>query len=147
VTLHNPAPIEIDCRQCVLCGLQIDLHRMVDDGDGPQFFCIEAAALAERLLVGKFENTNGRPFALGWNLGIDFALKHLTLADAADTPDAEDAPPIVPAEREPAPYRPAASTVAAFKFVVSLGNAEHLARWLRDHPRDAPFMFKLLEAQ
>jgi hypothetical protein len=32
-------PIEIDPRPCELCGLTIDRHEMVDDGEGPVFFC------------------------------------------------------------------------------------------------------------
>jgi hypothetical protein len=31
--------LEIDPRPCQLCGLTIDRHDMVDDGDGPVFFC------------------------------------------------------------------------------------------------------------
>jgi hypothetical protein len=36
-----PEPIEIDPRPCQLCGLTIDHHEMVDDGEGPEFFCAE----------------------------------------------------------------------------------------------------------
>jgi hypothetical protein len=44
---------------------------------------------------------------------------------------------------EPPPMRPerrrdpAESTIAAFKYVLSLGDAEYLAKWLRDHSDDA----------
>jgi hypothetical protein len=144
VTLHDPDLIEIDCRPCALCGLQIDLHRMVDSGEGPEHFCFEAAETVGYLVARKYTSTNGRPFALGFNAGLDFAIRHLVLQEAASM---VEAPPIVPADREPAPYRTPRATVDAFKFVVSLANAGHLARWLRDHPRDAPFLLKLLEAQ
>jgi hypothetical protein len=36
---REPEPIEIDPRPCQLCGLTIDRHEMVDDGEGPEFFC------------------------------------------------------------------------------------------------------------
>lgn len=36
------------------------------------------------------------------------------------------------------------STIDAFKYVVSLGDAEYLARWLRDHSDVAPTLLKQL---
>lgn len=36
---REPDPIAIDPRPCGLCGLTIDRHEMVDDGEGPEFFC------------------------------------------------------------------------------------------------------------
>ncbi|HEY5036067.1 MAG TPA: hypothetical protein VII74_02920, partial [Chthoniobacterales bacterium] len=36
----EPDPIEIDPRPCTVCGLKIDRHEMVDDGEGPEFFCL-----------------------------------------------------------------------------------------------------------
>jgi hypothetical protein len=41
--------------------------------------------------------------------------------------------------------QPASSTIAAFKYVVALGNAVHLAKWLSDHAADAPALLELLE--
>lgn len=46
----------------------------------------------------------------------------------------------------PAKYRPPQATIDAFKFMVSTGNAEELAAWLRRHPDDAPALVGLLEA-
>jgi AAA domain len=37
----EPDPIEIDPRSCDRCGLTIDLHHRVDEGEGPEFFCDE----------------------------------------------------------------------------------------------------------
>ena len=36
----EPEPIEIDPRPCELCGLTIDRHQIVDNGEGPEFFCL-----------------------------------------------------------------------------------------------------------
>jgi hypothetical protein len=35
----EPNPLAIDPRPCELCGLTIDRHRMVDHGEGPEFWC------------------------------------------------------------------------------------------------------------
>ncbi|MBB4378231.1 hypothetical protein [Bradyrhizobium sp. SBR1B] len=43
-------------------------------------------------------------------------------------------------------YRTAQSTIDAFHFVLSLGDPERLAAWLRNHPDDAPALFKSVEA-
>ncbi|MGY4409121.1 hypothetical protein ACVWW4_000857 [Bradyrhizobium sp. LB7.1] len=37
----TPLPVEIDPRPCELCGLTIDRHQMIDEGEGPEFFCID----------------------------------------------------------------------------------------------------------
>jgi hypothetical protein len=37
----EPDPLEIDPRPCELCGLTVDRHKMVDDGDGPLFYCLD----------------------------------------------------------------------------------------------------------
>jgi hypothetical protein len=55
-----------------------------------------------------------------------------------------------PRKIEPAPaaarqYRTAQSTIAAFFYVASLNDPDHLKRWLAQHPADAPFLLKLLE--
>src|SRR5207248_7342383 len=43
MTMHlvsvEPSPLELDPRPCELCGLTIDRHEMVDDGEGPIFYC------------------------------------------------------------------------------------------------------------
>ena len=99
---REPAPIEIDPRDCVLCGLTIDKHKMVDDGEGPVFFC-----------TGE----------------IDV--------------DDDVAPPPEPEVRQRPAYGTAASTIAAFWYVASLNDSDYLARWLANHPTDAPELFKI----
>ena len=46
-----------------------------------------------------------------------------------------------PARRE---YRTPQATIEAFKHVVDLGNPETLRTWLRDHPKDAPILRKIV---
>jgi hypothetical protein len=41
--------------------------------------------------------------------------------------------------------KPPKATVDAFKYVVSLGDQDQLARWLRNHIDDAPALLDLLE--
>jgi hypothetical protein len=47
----------------------------------------------------------------------------------------------------PEPYRPAESTVAAFRYVVSLDDPDYLAAWLAKHPADAPHLLKIWKAR
>jgi hypothetical protein len=44
-------------------------------------------------------------------------------------------------------YSPADSTVAAFRYVLSLDDPDCLARWLSDHPADAPELFKIWKSK
>jgi hypothetical protein len=139
--------IEMDPRPCEICGLKIDDHHMIDDGDGPQHFCI--SELYERVAAGKVKNAT-RPFWLGWNYGIDFSLNHVAeeeisiiMANIMVEPD--NAPSIIPPP--PAPYRTPQATVDAFKYLVRLNDPERLKAWLADRPQDAPTLLKLLESK
>jgi hypothetical protein len=124
-------PISIDPRPCEWCGLTIDEHLMVDDGDGPEFFCQEIHPHTADL-VRQWEMQDPRD-----------AWRH-----TGETP-----PPVVfrnadfagaaPPSRQH--YRTPAATVNAFWHVVSLCNPEYLKAWLADHPRDRPYLLKLLE--
>jgi hypothetical protein len=126
VTRPEPSPLEIEPRPCEWCGLTIDCHVMVDDGDGPEFFCPEIEPYAANLVVL-------------WEM-----------QDCRDVwRHTGEAPP--KASPAPAPirqhYRTPAGTVAAFWHVVSLCDPEHLKAWLADHPRDRPYLLKLLESK
>jgi hypothetical protein len=59
--------------------------------------------------------------------------------------DTKDGSSKVPPRGEPEPSRPAASTVDAFSYVVSLDDLDRLKAWLRDRPEDTPALLKLLE--
>jgi hypothetical protein len=129
---REPDPIEIDPRPCELCGLTIDRHEMVDDGEGPLFFCIDF--LPDEMTLPELE----RRAELRRQ---EEAAAILARWDAMDGP-AECLPP-----RKPEPYRPAPSTVDAFWFVVGLRDPERFKAWLADRPKDAPFLLQLLETK
>ena len=121
-------PLEMDPRMCELCGLTVDRHEMVDDGEGPIFYCPE------------------------FDVDDDVAdiVRRLELADPRDRWKHTGEPP-PPSSNIPdvvrRPYRTAESTVAAFWYVVSLNDLEYLKAWLADHPADAPTLLELLESK
>ena len=53
----------------------------------------------------------------------------------------------VTAPRIPEPYRPAQSTVDAFRLLAAGGDLTRLRAWLADRPKDAPFLLDLLESE
>jgi hypothetical protein len=128
---REPDPLEIDPRPCGLCGLTIDCHEMVDDGEGPIFFCVDLAL--DEMTLPELER-RARQVEVAEIMARIFAF-------AAD--DRAECPP----PRQPEPYRPAASTIDAFWYVVSLRDPEHLRAWLRNRPQDAPFLIELLESK
>jgi hypothetical protein len=128
----EPDPIEIDPRPCVLCGRTIDQHEMIDHGDGPLFFCA------------------------GVDDGVADIVRRLELADPRDAwrHTGDPAPPIEvrngplnPRPPRAEPDYPAQSTIDSFWYVVGLRDPERLREWLADHPKDAPFLTKLLEGK
>ncbi len=126
----EPAPIEIDPRPCELCGLTIDRHQIVDDGEGPVFFCLSPDELTLPELELRAE-----------------LIRQVEIAEILARMDAipEFVPDMTP-PREPEPYRPpAASTVDAFFYLVRLGDVDRLRGWIEQHPLDAPALYKLWE--
>jgi hypothetical protein len=126
--LVAPDPIEIDPRPCELCGLTIDRHEMVDDGDGPLFFCPDLSP--DEMTLPELERR------------AELRRQEEVAAILAAMPDC---PPLVP-RSEPEPYRPAQSTIAAFRLVVATGDVGRLKAWLADRPKDAPLLLALLES-
>jgi hypothetical protein len=126
----EPNPIEIDPRPCEWCGLTIDQHRMVDTGEGPEFFCREISSSAADL-VRQWELADPRD-RWKWT-GEAAPPAAFRNSDISGTP------------AKPRPYRTPQSTIDAFWYVVSLCNPEQLRAWLGDHPQDARFLLKLLE--
>jgi len=117
----EPEPIEIDPRPCDWCGCTIDQHRMVDTGEGPEFFCDVDDDVAD-------------------------IVRRLELADPRDRwKHTGEAPPKTSTAPKASPrtHSTPESVVNAFKFVAGLGDADRLARWLADHPADAPELFKI----
>jgi hypothetical protein len=47
--------------------------------------------------------------------------------------------------RAPEPYRPATSTIDAFRLVAAGGDVGRLKVWLADRPKDAPLLLAMLE--
>jgi hypothetical protein len=141
-------PIEIDPRPCQWCGLEIDHHHMIDDGDGPHHFCI--SEVYERIAAGKVKNPKGL-FVLGWNSGIDFSLHHVAEEEISMIMEGimiepDCVPSIIP-PRAPEPYRTPQSTIDTFKYLVRFNDPERLKAWLADRPQDAPTLLKLLESK
>jgi hypothetical protein len=136
VSLHlvaiDPAPLAIDPRPCEWCGLTIDRHRMVDNGDGPEFFCLDLSP--DEMTLPELERR------------AELRRQEDIAAILAGWIEPVDAPSITPADREPPPYRTPQATVDAFKYAVGLGDVEHLKAWLAARPKDAPFLLAMLES-
>jgi hypothetical protein len=124
-------PIEIDQRPCELCGLTIDRHDMVDDGEGPIFYCADLDV--DELTLPELERR------------AEYRRQEEIAAIVARW-EALDPPEALP-RREAEPNRPAASTTAAFWHVVALSDPERFKRWLADRPRDAAYLLELLEGK
>jgi hypothetical protein len=120
-------PIEVDPRPCELCGLTIDQHIMVDDGEGPEFYCSDDGDDFVRSLVRQWELDDPRD---RW--------KHT----------GEPAPKPSPLQAKAArPYSTARATIDAFFYVVGLGDIDYLTGWLARHPMDALTLHKLWEGK
>jgi hypothetical protein len=127
----EPEPIAIDPRPCELCGLTIDRHLMIDNGDGPEFFCADLSP--DEMTLPELE----RRAELRRQEEVAAILARM---------DAVDEPAKIPPPREPEPYRLAQSTVDAFRFVAATGDVARLKAWLADRPKDAPLLLALLES-
>jgi hypothetical protein len=134
--MHLPAPIAIDPRACEWCGLTIDRHRMVDDGDGPEFFCLDLSP--DELTLPELE----RRAELRRQEDIAAIIARW---EAMDEDIARRKP--VTAPRAPEPYRRAASTIDAFFYLVATNDAPRVRAWLADRPKDMPYLLDLLESK
>jgi hypothetical protein len=123
-------PLEIDPRPCGLCGLTIDCHEMVDDGEGPVFYC--PGLDVDEMTLPELEH----------RAELIRQIEVAEIMARMDAMDLDEAPePVKPAAKQS--YRTPQSTIDAFLYVASLGDADYLARWLADHPTDAPELFKI----
>jgi hypothetical protein len=125
-----PLPIEIDPRPCGLCGLTVDRHQMVEDGEGPEFFC--AAVPIDDLTLDELE----RRAELRRQEEVAAIVARWELSDPR--PDESSRAP-----RRREPYAPAQSTIDAFRHVLGLDDPDYLARWLGDRPAEVPHLFKI----
>jgi hypothetical protein len=131
----EPLPLELDPRPCGLCGLTIDRHEQVDDGEGPIFYCPDLSP--DEMTLDELE----RRAELRRQEDVAAILARW------DAMDAMDGAAVIPPPGKPEPYRPAASTVDAFWFVVGLDDPARLEAWLLDRPKDAPTLLELMEAK
>jgi hypothetical protein len=129
MTLHSPDPLEIEPRPCVLCGLTVDRHVMVDDGEGPEFFCLPPDVMTLPELERRAD-----------------LIRQIEIAEIMARMEAMDSPAEIHPPRAPEPYRPARSTVDAFFYLVRLDDLERIKAWLADRPTDAPLLLAMLES-
>jgi hypothetical protein len=134
--MHLPAPLAIDPRPCEWCKLTIDRHRMVDHGEGPEFFCpdlspdeMTLAELERRAELIRQEEVAAIIARWEAAAAVGAGLTTTTVA------------------RAPEPYRPAASTVDTFLFLVGTDDAPRVRAWLADRPKDMPYLLDLLESK
>jgi hypothetical protein len=132
VTMHLPAPLAIDPRPCEWCGLTIDRHDVVDVVDGPEFFCLDWSP--DEMMLPELERR------AELRRQEDIAAILAGWIEPADVPS-------IAANREPPRYRPAQSTIAAFRLVAAAGDVGGLKAWLADRPKDAPYLLALLESE
>jgi hypothetical protein len=125
----DPDPIEIDSRDCELCGCRINRHERIDGDEGPLFFCLPPDEMDLDELERRVELIRQ----------VEVAAIFARL-EAMDDPSKR-----LPPRAAPEPYRPAASTVSAFLYLVGLDDLDRLESWLLTRPKDAPTLLKLLE--
>jgi hypothetical protein len=129
VTPPELSPLEIDPRPCEWCGLTIDQHIMVEEGEGPEFFCPEVEPDAASLVV-QWEMADPRD---AWrHTGETPPPVDFRNADLARVPES--------ARQH---YRTPQSTIDAFWVITRTGNTDGIADWLANHPRDAQHLHKL----
>ena len=125
---REPEPIELDPRPCELCGRTIDQHELIDQGEGPEFFCYP-----DDDIVKLWELVDPRDAWRHTNeLPPPASVRNSDITATAARPDY---------------YRTPQSTADAFWFVVNLCDPVRLKAWLHDHPRDARHLLKLLESK
>jgi hypothetical protein len=129
-------PVEIDSRPCVLCGLTVDRHDMVDDGEGPIFYCADLSP--DEMTLDELE----RRAELRRQEEVAAILARWEAMDEA----LDRATHPAPVRSAPAPYRPAQSTVDAFRYLTAAGDIGRIREWLADRPKDAPHLLAMLES-
>jgi hypothetical protein len=143
----SSAPIEIDPRPCGLCGLTVNHHDMVDDGEGPIFYCADVSP--DEMTLEELE----RRAELIRQLEIADMVERMERADPRDAwKHTGEAPPPPEVRNGPTPEparqsnRPAQSTIDAFLHLAR-HDPERLPGWLANHPQDAPELFKIWKAK
>jgi hypothetical protein len=104
---------------------------MVDDGDGPLFFCADISP--DEMTLDELE----RRAELIQQEEVAAIFARL---EAMDDPSKRLPPP-----RGPEPYRTPQSVVDAFFYVLKTKDAAGIAEWLAAHPQDERYLQKILE--
>ena len=125
----DPDPLEIDPRPCEWCGLTIDQHIMVDDGDGPEFFCEEI-------------HPHGADLVRQWEMQDPRDAWRHTGETAPAASFRNSKPSIVPRA-----YRTPKATIDACMWLARYRDLAALREWLRDHRKDAPYLLMLLKGK
>lgn len=127
----EPAPIEIEPRDCALCGLTIDRHAMVDHGEGPEFLCVDLPP--DEMTLDELERR------------AELRRQEDVAAIIArwETMDEEIACRKATPPAAPAPYRTPQSTIDAFLHIAHSHDADYVANWLANHPQDIATLTKL----
>jgi hypothetical protein len=142
----EPEPIAIDPRPCGLCGLAIDRHEMVDDGEGPEHYCPEP----DDLTLDEME----RRAELVREIEVAASVRGMELNDHRDAwRHTGEAPPPASVRNSDIAAKPASaprystpkSTIDAFRYLIKAGDVERIKGWLTDRPADAPYLLSLLE--
>jgi hypothetical protein len=136
VVISEFDPIKIDPRPCEWCGLSIDRHVMVDDGEGPEHHCPDPDGLTLAELERHAELVRQIEVVRGMEMNDPRdRWKHT----GEPRPSAAEKP------ANTVEYRTPRATADAFWYVVRLDDAEHLRAWLAQHPLDAPYLLKIWE--
>lgn len=120
--------IKQDPGPCQLCGRTIDEHFPVDTFDGQILLCDDGPGD----LVRQWELADPRDRWIHTGEPPPPASVRNSDIDARPASKAK-------------PYRTPEATEQAFWFVVRLDDAEHMRRWLAQHPLDASYLLKLWE--
>lgn len=111
----------------------------------------DCAGFVDELGVDLVQRLMSEAFAPAADLPSDYARQLVMQWELADPRDAwrwtgELPPAPSPELKKFATYKPAHSTIWAFEYVLSLGDQERLATWLRNHLDDAPTLVGMVEA-
>jgi hypothetical protein len=106
---------------------------MIDSGEGPEFFCADLSP--DEMTLDELERR------------AELRRQEEAAAIFARLEAMDDPSKRLPPRAGPEPYRPAASTIAAFWYVVGLNDLDRLEAWLLARPKDAPTLLKLLETK
>jgi hypothetical protein len=137
-----PASDVLEIRAQIRAFLWWQYHIEIDEAVDELQAYAERSGLVRELGQDRVQEIMAAPFA-----------RYRKMIEPDDGPPDWFANTIMVEPNEPEPLKPAAkqtyhtpkSTIDAFMFVASLNDADHLTRWLAQHPLDAPELHKIWE--